>query len=95
VTAIAAAALCVQAAARAAVDVVSIGGTEPLIQHLRSEGAAVLVPAVSQGKVARQARMRRCMQSWDPATQTSKREWRSTCRRVIIQQPGMFGPDPL
>jgi hypothetical protein len=39
--------------------------------------------------------MRRCMQSWDLATQMSKREWRKTCRRVIIQQPYMFGPDPL
>jgi hypothetical protein len=35
------------------------------------------------------------MQSWDPATQMSKREWKSTCRRVIKQQPGMFGADPL
>jgi hypothetical protein len=59
-------------------------------------GEAVrLVPAASPGKTARQARMRRCLQSWDPATQMSKSEWRRTCQRVIIQQPGMFGPDPL
>ena len=80
--------------AGAAPDAVSIRAMKPLIQHLR-EGSASLVPAASQGKVARQARIRRCLQSWDPATQMSKREWRQTCQRVIIQQPGMFGPDPL
>ncbi len=91
--AMALAVLCVQAPADAGSDAVSIRAMEPLIQHLR-EGSG-LVPAASQGKAARQARMRRCLQSWDPATQMSKREWKQTCQRVIIQQPGMFGPDPL
>jgi hypothetical protein len=35
------------------------------------------------------------MESWDASTQMSKREWRRTCQRAIIQQPGMFDPDPL
>jgi hypothetical protein len=35
------------------------------------------------------------MQDWGPATQMTKREWKSTCKRVIKQQPGTFGPDPL
>jgi hypothetical protein len=95
-TAIALAGLWIGAPAAAAPDAVSIRATEPLIQHLREESSASLVPAASQGKAtARQARMRRCMQSWDPATQMSKREWKQSCQRVIIQQPGMFGPDPL
>ena len=92
--AIALAAICVQAPAGAERDTISIRGMAPSIQHLR-EGSSLLVPAASQGKAARQARMRRCLQSWDSATQMSKREWRQTCQRVIIQQPGMFGPDPL
>lgn len=93
-TAIALTALWIGTPAGASPAAVSIRATDPLIQHLR-EGSADLVPAASQGKAARQARMRRCLQSWDPATQMSKREWRQTCQRVIIQQPGMFGPDPL
>src|SRR5262245_59476494 len=89
-TAVALAALCVHAAAHA----VSIRAMEPLIQHLR-DGASSPVPAASQGKAARQVRMRRCMQSWDPSTQMSKREWKRSCQQMIIQQPYMFGPDPL
>jgi hypothetical protein len=88
-------ALCVQTTTLAASNVGSIRALEHLIQHQRDAGSSGLVAAASQGKVARQARMRRFMQSRDPATQMSKREWKRTCQRVIIQQPGMFGPDPL
>jgi hypothetical protein len=65
--------------------------------HAASDAPATrdMVPAASQDKAAREARMRRCLQSWDPATQMSKREWRRTCQRVIVEQPGLYGPDPL
>jgi len=34
--------------------------------------------------------MSRCMATWDPATQMSKREWRETCGRTIKDYPGLF-----
>jgi hypothetical protein len=93
--AIAVAALCLQAAASNVPGAAVAYAVAPAGQHARGEAGSGFVPAASQGKSARQARMRRCLQSWDPATQMSKGEWRRTCQRVIIQQPGMFGPDPL
>jgi hypothetical protein len=75
--------------------VVSVRAVLPLTQQLPGDGSPDLIRVRSAGKTARQSRMRRCLQSWDPATQMSKREWRASCRRVIIQQPYMFGPDPL
>jgi hypothetical protein len=66
----------------------------PLTQQ-QGDASLDLIGARPAGKTARQNRMRRCLASWDPATQMSKREWRAACRRVIIQQPYMFGPDPL
>jgi hypothetical protein len=40
----------------------------------QAEGKGSLIFIASRGESARQARMRRCMQSWDLATQMSKRE---------------------
>jgi hypothetical protein len=92
VTAIVATAICLQAAAWAGV----VTPFQPAgVAFRQGRDSSGLLSIASRGKAARQARMRRCMQSWDPATQMSKHEWKDTCRRVIIQQPGMFGPDPL
>jgi hypothetical protein len=103
-TAIALAALCAEPPARAGPDVVSKRAMEalnsgelssPVVPTAFRDNTSRQAPTASRDKTSRQARMRRCMQSWDPATQMSKAEWRATCRRVIIEQPGMFGPDPL
>jgi hypothetical protein len=80
-------AFCVQspffAAADASID-------RLLVYHLATNDPSTPILVAS-----RQQRMRTCLNSWGPATQMSKREWRSTCRRVIIQYPGTFGPNPL
>jgi hypothetical protein len=64
------------------------------IPGMKGDSAGLLLIA-SRDRTAAHARMRRCMQGWGPATQMSRREWKSTCERVIKQQPGLFGPDPL
>jgi hypothetical protein len=92
VAAIAAIAFCVQSSLPATADA-DTGGL--LIHHPAGNGPSDLISVGSHGGTARQLRMRTCLNSWGPATQMSKREWRSTCRRVIIQYPGTFGPDPL
>jgi len=66
-----------------------------LVYHLVTNDPSAPILVASRSQTARQQRMRTCLNSWGPATQMSKREWRSTCRRVIIQYPGTFGPDPL
>jgi hypothetical protein len=60
-----AAVLCMSTLARAGSDVAFIAAMAPLIQHVH--GSASLLPIASRGNAARQARMKRCMQSWDPA----------------------------
>ena len=92
VAATSALAFCVQSPLPTAADAIT---GRLLIQHLAPNDASDLIPVGSRGGTARQQRMRTCLNSWDPATQMSKREWRSTCRRVIIQYPGTFGPNPL
>jgi hypothetical protein len=94
-TAVAVAALSLQAAARTMPDAALIHAGAPAIQHPRGDAASGFVLAVSPGKTTRHVRMRRCLQSWDPGTQMSKSEWKRSCQRMIIRQPGMFGPDPL
>jgi hypothetical protein len=80
-----------QSAGPSAAETFTVRGHDPLAQVPRS-GLALIASRVES---AAQARMRRCMQDWGPATQMTKREWKSTCKRVIKQQPGTFGPDPL
>jgi hypothetical protein len=94
-TAIATLVVVLQSTLPSAAETFAVRANDVLAQQPSGDGSAGLVVIVSRGAAARQARMRRCMQSWGPATQMSKREWRNTCRRVIIQQPYMFGPDPL
>jgi hypothetical protein len=83
----------VQSLAPSAAEGLAVRANDLPVQQAEGKGSLIFI--ASRGESARQARMRRCMQSWDLATQMSKREWRNTCRRVIIQQPYMFGPDPL
>jgi hypothetical protein len=93
--AIAVAALCLQGAARSLPDAALVHAAAPAIQHHRGAAGPGVVPAASPGKTTRQARMRRCLQGWDASTQMSRSEWRRSCERMIIRQPGLFGPDPL
>jgi hypothetical protein len=95
VPAIVVAALCLQGAARSIPDAALVHTAAPAIKHHRGAVAPGVVPAASPAKTTREARMRRCLQSWDPSTQMSKSEWRRSCERMIIRQPGLFGPDPL
>lgn len=68
--------------------------TPPVIQA--ADAAPRVLSAASRNPATSlQARMRRCMQGWSRATQMSRSEWRTTCQRVIRQQPGLFDPDPL
>jgi hypothetical protein len=92
VTTIGATTFCLQLAAWAA-PADAFGAT--VIGLKRGTDAPSLEYIASQDSAAVQARMRRCMRSWGPGTQMSKREWKSTCRRVIIQQPGFFTRNPL
>lgn len=34
--------------------------------------------------------MSRCMATWDPSTQMSKRVWRETCKRTVRENPGLY-----
>jgi len=34
--------------------------------------------------------MSRCLATWDPTSQMSKREWRQTCRRVVKTNPSLY-----
>src|SRR5262245_5308404 len=66
-----------------------------LIGPKRGAASPDLTYIAARDSAAVQARMRRCLRSWGPGTQMSKREWKTTCRRVIIQQPGFFSRNPL
>ena len=35
--------------------------------------------------------MHRCMATWDRSAQMSKQEWKETCKRVIRDNPGLYG----
>jgi hypothetical protein len=34
--------------------------------------------------------MSRCMATWDSSTQMSKQEWRTTCKRTVRENPGLY-----
>jgi hypothetical protein len=86
---------CLACAAAVTALVVAIQTASPSAAENSAVGDTRLALIASRAESAGQARMRRCMQDWGPATQMTKREWKSTCKRVIKQQPGTFGPDPL
>lgn len=35
--------------------------------------------------------MQRCMATWGRSAQMSKQEWKETCKRVIRDNPGLYG----
>ena len=54
-------------------------GFLPLQPHA---GLAALVRATTP--------MDRCMATWSPSTQMSKREWKDSCKRVVKNNPGLY-----
>jgi hypothetical protein len=34
--------------------------------------------------------MTRCLETWDPATQMSKQEWKETCERTTKENPNLY-----
>ena len=55
--------------------------------------AQAQVPDQRSGKTGNaeaKSPMTRCMESWQPATQMSKQEWKKTCERVVKENPELY-----
>jgi hypothetical protein len=61
-----------------------------LIQVPEASIAQVQV-AQRAGKAGQESSMRRCMATWDRSAQMSKQDWKETCKRVIKENPGLYG----
>jgi hypothetical protein len=60
-----------------------------LMQFPDSSCAQVQVAQERAGNAG--SSMRRCMATWDRSAQMSKQEWKETCKRVIKQNPSLYG----
>jgi hypothetical protein len=54
--------------------------------NLAQAGAAQQKETKAEAKSA----MTRCLETWDPATQMSKQEWRASCERTTKENPNLY-----
>jgi hypothetical protein len=54
--------------------------------NLAQAGAAQQKETKAEAKSA----MTRCLETWDPAKQMSKQEWRESCERTTKQNPNLY-----
>jgi hypothetical protein len=62
-----------------------------LIQVPEASIAQVQVAQQRAAKAGQGSSMRRCMATWDRSAQMSKQDWKETCKRVIKENPGLYG----
>jgi hypothetical protein len=54
--------------------------------NVAQAGAAQQKETKAEAKSA----MTRCLETWDPATQMSKQEWKETCERTTRENPSLY-----
>ena len=80
--------------ARPAASLAAVGLSVFLVTLVQVPEASIAQVQVAQqgaGKAGAKSAMTRCMATWDRSAQMSKQEWRDTCKRVIRDNPGLYG----
>jgi hypothetical protein len=61
-----------------------------LVYAAESDSLAQAGAAQKETKAEAKSAMTRCLETWDPATQMSKQEWRASCERTTKENPNLY-----